>query len=281
MAELTERDRQVRRRIMDEVLGAGTAPTRDELSRELGLSEHELSEALLDLEAAACIARQDEAHASKMQFQDEPLEQALPAAGEIFYARPFAAFKNHYPVSVDGEQKWYAECAVEACAVSAMFPGAEVIVRSHCRQTKAPVELLGRDGILLDYSPRTLRVQFGRPVREFAADVVGWCDYNSFFASEEAAQDWRQANPHVKGITREPRSVALALAETIGKGRLDYDYQPGVPVLKMVRHMHAYGFTRPTRFGLELPDPFWLPTPKLVRDWKRQGMKNFVRFSLR
>ena len=140
-----------------------------------------------------------------------------------------------------------------------MFPGAEVIVRSHCRQTKEPVELLGRDGILLDYSPRTLRVQFGRPVREFAADVVGWCDYNSFFASEEAAKEWRLAHPHVKGITRDPRSVALAVTETIGKGRLEYDYQPGVPVLKMVRHMHAYGFTRPTRFGLQRSRPVLAP----------------------
>ena len=49
---------------MDEVLSAGTAPTREELSRELGIPERELSAALLDLEAAACIARQDEAHAS-------------------------------------------------------------------------------------------------------------------------------------------------------------------------------------------------------------------------
>lgn len=279
MAELTERHRQVRGRIMDQVLSSGTAPTREELSRELSMREGELSTVLLDLEAAACIARQDDAHAGLTQFQDEPLEQALPAAGEIFYARPFAAFKNHYPVAVDGKQTWYAECAVEACAVSGMFPGAEVIVRSHCRQTKEPVEVLGRDGIVLDYSPRTLRVQFGRPVREFATDVVGWCDYNSFFASEEAAEHWRLANPHVKGITREPRSVALAVNETIGKGRLKYDYQPEVPVLKMLCHMHRYGFTRTTRARLQVPDPFWLPTPKLVRDWKRQGMKNYFRFS--
>ena len=178
---------------------------------------------LLDLEAAACIARQSERHAVLEQFQDEPVAQPLPASGEIFYARPFAAFKNHYPVSVDGQQRWYAECAVEACAVSAMFPGAEVIVRSHCRQTKEPVTLLGRDGVLLDYSPRTLRVHLGFPLRVAAADLVGWCDYNSFFASEEAADEWRRAHPDVHGITRGPRPLARAVTETIGKGRLDYD----------------------------------------------------------
>ncbi len=280
MAELTGSDRQVRTRIMDQVLSEGTAPTREELCRELDLSEQKLSEVLLDLEAAACVACQNETHASLEQFQGEPVAQPLPAAGEIFYARPFAAFQNHYPVSVDGEQKWYAECAVEACAVSAMFPGTEVIVRSHCRQTKQPVELLGRDGVLLDYSPRTLRVHLGYPVRAFPANVVGWCDYNSFFASEEAAQEWRRTRPHIKGITREPRTLARVVTETIGKGRLEYNYQPEVPVLKMLCHMHRYGFTRRTRVGLPVPDPFWLPTPKLVRDWKREGMKNFFRFSL-
>jgi len=55
--------------------------------------------------------------------------------GEIFYARPFAAFRNHYPIWVDGQQKWWGECAVECCGLSAMFPGREVVVRSICRQT--------------------------------------------------------------------------------------------------------------------------------------------------
>ena len=279
MAELSDDARRTRKRIMDQVLADGTVPTRNELSREMGLTEHELSRDLKDLEAAACIARQSETHACLTKFQEEPPEQKLPAAGEIFYARPFAAFKNHYPVSVEGEQKWYAECAVEACAVSAMFPNAEVIVRSHCRQTSEPVELLARDGILLDYSPRTLRVHLGYPLRVAARDIVGWCDYNSFFASEDVAQEWRQANPHVNGITREPRTLARAVTETIGKGRLGYNYQPEVPVLKMLCHMHRYGFTRRTRFGLQVPDPFWLPTPGLVKDWKQQGMKNYFRFT--
>ncbi len=281
MAKLTETHRLVRRRIMDEILSQGTAPTCDELTAELGLSGPELSGIMRDLEAATCIARQDAAHARAAQFQDEPLAQPLPATGEIFYARPFAAFRNHYPIAVNGDQRWYAECAVEACAVSSMFPGAEVIVHSVCRQTGEPVELIGRDGILLDYRPRTLRVHLGVPVRAFASDVLGWCDYNSFFASEDAAREWRRAHPDVKGITRDPPVLARAVTETIGRGRLEYDYQPEVPVLKMLCHMHRYGFTRPTRAGLHVPDTFWMPTPGLVKDWRRRGMKNYVRFTLR
>ncbi|RJP30257.1 MAG: hypothetical protein C4536_10555 [Actinobacteria bacterium] len=49
------------------------------------------------------------------------LYRPTPTRGEIFYARPFATFKNHYPVTVEDKQKWYGECAVESCAISNCF----------------------------------------------------------------------------------------------------------------------------------------------------------------
>ncbi len=168
MAELSERARQVRKSIMDRTRGEGVVPTTAELCRELGLSAEDLAVDLLNLEAAASVARQDSAHAGLTRFQDETLDEPLPPLGEIMYARPFAAFKNHYQVWVDGEQKWFAECAVEACSISAQFPGKEVTVRSVCRQTREPVELVGRDGVLLDYSPATLRVHLGIPAAHAA-----------------------------------------------------------------------------------------------------------------
>lgn len=281
MTKLPESARQVRKRIMDQVLREGTAPSVAELRHDLSLSTEELSRNLKDLEAAVCVARQDESHAGLKQFQDEPLKQELPAVGELFYARPFATFENHYPLWVDGHQKWYAECAVEGCAISAMFPGKEVILRSVCRQTKKPVELVGRDGVLLDYSPKSLRVYLGHPVRDIPKDILGWCDYNSYFVSEDAARQWSRAHPEVKGITRDPESIARLIAEIIGKGRLNYDYQVDVPLLRVLFHLKRYGFTRPALAGLPVPDPFWLPTPKTVGDWRRKGYKNFFRFSLR
>lgn len=94
-----------------------------------------------------------------------------------------------------GKQNWYAECAVEACAISNMFPGKEVTVNSICRQTGEPVEIVQRDGKVLFYSPRTLRVHFGFPMINFFDDLVGWCDFNSFFSSEEATQEWHKTHP--------------------------------------------------------------------------------------
>ena len=281
MAELSERARQVRKTIMDHTRGEGVVPTSAALCRELDLSPETLAEEFKTLEAAASLARQDSAHAGLMQFQDEALDAPLPPLGEIMYARPFAAFKNHYQVWVAGEQKWFAECAVEACSISAQFPGKEVIVRSVCRQTREPVEIRGRDGTILDYSPATLRVHLGYPLRTLPARIVGWCDYNSFFASEDAAQQWASAHPDVHGVTRSPETMSRLIGELFGRGRLDYDYQPAVPILDAVLHMKRYGLDKPTALGFRVPDPFFLPSVSMVREWRRQGYANYFRFSLR
>jgi len=61
MAELSERARQVRKNIMDHTRSEGVVPTTAELCRELGLSAEDLAVDLLNLEAAASVARQDSA----------------------------------------------------------------------------------------------------------------------------------------------------------------------------------------------------------------------------
>lgn len=281
MAELTDSARAIRHRIMRQVRDQGTAPTIAELREEFALSDDQLSADLRALEGAICVARQDEEHASSGVFQDEPLTTPQPPLGELVYARPFATFENHYPIAVDDEQKWFAECAVEACAISGQFPGSDVVVTSTCRQTKQPVRLHGRDGVLLDYSPSTLRVHLGYPLREMPYRVVGWCDYNSFFASEDAARQWQRDHPDVNGITRSPEEMARLITELLGRGRLEYNYQPDFPLLRLAGNLRRLGLTRSTRLGIPALEPFWLPTPKMVRDWKREGLGNFFRFHLR
>ncbi|TLF80765.1 alkylmercury lyase family protein [Nocardia cyriacigeorgica] len=270
MAELDDRARAVRAAIMDQVRGEGTVPTMAELRTRFGLTEPELAATMRDLEGAICVACQDEEHAGSLVFQDEPLRTPQPPVGELVYARPFATFENHYRVTVDGRQRWFAECAVEACAISGQFPGSEVIVDSLCRQTKQPVRLVGRDGVLVNYAPKTLRVHLGYPMREMPYRVVGWCDYNSFFASEEAAEQWRSEHPGISGITRSPEQMSHLITELLGKGRLDYDYQPTFGLLSIARNLRRFG----------LYGPFWLPTPKMARDWQRRGLGNFLRFRL-
>jgi hypothetical protein len=63
-------------------------------------------------------------------------------------------------------------------------------------------------------------------VRAIPARIVGWCDYNRFFASEDTARQWQKEHPDVHGITRTPAEMARMVAELIGNGRLEYSYQP-------------------------------------------------------
>ncbi len=280
MARLYDKAKQVRKMIMDRVVGEGTVPGKAEISEALSLSNDELAGIMRDLEAAIVVGLQNPAHAGLEYFQEERLEAPVPEVGEVFYARPFASFPNHYPVTVDGERKWYGECAVEVCGISSMFPGREVVVKSKCRYTKEPVELTARDGVLIAYSPRTLRVHFGVPLRYMPDDAVGWCDYNSFFSSEEAVEKWRLKHPNVKGITRDPETVAHFVS-LVARGRLDYDYQFKFPLLRYLFQGRKYGFTRPLAgLGIHVPDPFWMPTLHTLLEARRKGYKPFIGVSL-
>ncbi|MGC7299560.1 hypothetical protein RA988_23945, partial [Mycobacteroides abscessus subsp. massiliense] len=71
MAQLSERARSVRRRIMTEIMSRGTAPTIAELRAEFAMSKTEMARLMRDLEGAICVALQDEEHAGAPTFQDE------------------------------------------------------------------------------------------------------------------------------------------------------------------------------------------------------------------
>lgn len=281
MPRFTEKEKEVRRSIMDPVLAGHQCPPLEEIARENSMSISELDDVLGNLEASVCVARQNTSHAGREHFQDHKLDGSAPELGEIFFARPFATFANHYPVTVEGKQKWYGECAVEVCAISNMFPGKQVVVDSICRQTGEPVELVLKDGEVLHYSPPTLRVHVGHPLSRFFDDVIGWCDYNSFFGSEEAVEEWRLSHPGVTGITRSPEEIARLVGNVIGC-RLPYDYQLTFPIFKTLFNLRSYGLTRPMDLlgGLPMLDPFWLPTPHTVIEMRRKGYGMYIRFSL-
>lgn len=74
--------------------------------------------------------------------------------------------------------------------------------------------------------------------------------------------------------------MAALITELLGKGRLDYDYQPEFSLVTVLREGPRYGLTRDTRLGVPAPDPFWLPTPRMMVEWRRRGLGNFFRLGL-
>jgi hypothetical protein len=280
MAELYATAKNVRKSILDLVLNEGVCPSTQDLTKMYGLAPEELSKVFRDLEAGVAIAVQQKSHAGITHFMEEKLETAAPEIGEVFYARPFSTFKNHFRITVAGEQKWFGECAVECCGISSMFPGKEVVVESVCRQTKKPITIVQKDGNILSYEPKTLRVHLGYPLSSLPDRILSWCDYNSFFSSEEAVNEWRKSNPTVHGVTRDPVSMSH-LVRMVAAGRLNYDYLFKVPVLTMLKDLKKMGLTKPLPLiGLHVPDPFFMMTPDLFRKWRKNGLGPYMQFTL-
>ena len=282
MAELYPTAKNIRKSILDLMLNEGVCPSTQDLIKMHGLAPEKLKKVFRDLEAGIVIAVQRKSHAGITHFQEEKLDTAVPEIGEIFYARPFATFKNQFKITVEGKQKWFGECAVECCGgVSLIFPGKEVVVESVCRQTKKPITLIMKDGNMLDYEPKTMRVHLGYPVKTLADRILSWCDYNSFFSSEEAVNEWRKNNPSVHGVTRDPVMVSH-IAKLFAGGRLNYDYQFKVPILPLLINIKKLGLTKPLPLiGLHVPDPFFMLTPGLFRKWRENGLGPYVKFALR
>jgi hypothetical protein len=63
---------------------------------------------------------------------------------------PFSNIPTQYLVTVAGEQKWYAQCGLEALAVRWLFPGQEVRIEANCLDCGEPIAIRMKDDELLD-----------------------------------------------------------------------------------------------------------------------------------
>lgn len=69
-----------------------------------------------------------------------------PETDLIVSFAPFNNLPTHYRVTVDGDQKWFAQCGLESVALSWLFPGKEVRVDAPCLATGEPLSFAMRDG---------------------------------------------------------------------------------------------------------------------------------------
>ncbi len=72
------------------------------------------------------------------------------------YIASFAPFNNQptqYRVTIDGEQKWFAQCGFEALAVHWLFPGKAVRIDAPCLDCGEPITVEMRDGRLRSLAP--------------------------------------------------------------------------------------------------------------------------------
>jgi hypothetical protein len=74
------------------------------------------------------------------------------------YVESFAPFYNgptNVRVSVDGEQKWNAQCGLESLAVRWVFPGKEVRLDALCLDCGEPIVMRFLDEEILEVTPES------------------------------------------------------------------------------------------------------------------------------
>ena len=124
--------------IMTGFVRAGRAPHYTELARQLGL-------------------RPEAARQTLHQLVTMGLPNWLtPDTDYIASFAPFSNTPTQYLVTVDGQQRWFAQCGFESLAISWLFPGKEVRVDCPCLDCGEAIGVRMRDGALLAADPPTV-----------------------------------------------------------------------------------------------------------------------------
>lgn len=69
---------------------------------------------------------------------------------------PFSSIPTQYLVTVDKQQRWYAQCGFESLAISWLFPGREIRIDCPCLDCGEAISLRMRDGEVLALDPPTV-----------------------------------------------------------------------------------------------------------------------------
>jgi len=141
--------------IIARMVATGQAPHYTELAAELSL----------DVEAGRQTLR-------------ELVETGIPAwlhpgTDYIVSFPPFHSLPTQYRVSVDGEQRWFAQCGFEALAVRWLFPGKTVRIDAPCLDCGEPLQVAMRDEALLAAKPASI-VGYARSQVGGAPETRAW-----------------------------------------------------------------------------------------------------------
>ena len=123
--------------IMGQVVSSGVAPHYAELARTL---------AVTPARAKAIVTR-------IMELTPGWLH---PGTDYIASFPPFNNQPTQYRVSVDGEQRWFAQCGFEALACRWLFPGRTVTVDAPCLLGGEPLQIVMQDEEIRSVSPPTM-----------------------------------------------------------------------------------------------------------------------------
>lgn len=80
---------------------------------------------------------------------------------------PFNNLPTQYRVSVDGAQRWFAQCGLESLALTWVFPGKLVTVNAPCLDCGEPLSVDILDGVITRADPSDITFFVDLPVKRW------------------------------------------------------------------------------------------------------------------
>ena len=95
-----------------------------------------------------------------------------PGTDLIVSMAPFHSLPNQYRITIDGQQKWFAQCAFESPAVCWLFPGKTIHLEAPCLDCGEPIRVDFKDGEVLNSDPEGLIGHVSVPLRKWQENVT-------------------------------------------------------------------------------------------------------------
>jgi hypothetical protein len=192
--------------VLKKMVDTGQAPHYTEIAADLGVSPEEGRKTMHQL------------------FESGVYGWMYPNTDFIASYAPFNNQPTQFRISVDGEQKWFAQWAFESLAVSWLFPGKTVRIDSPCLDCGDPISIEMKDGIILKANPEGMIGYVSLPVSKWQTDVARAWSTMVFFRSEEHLQNWAQYDPGTKDGISTVEGLLAMFSTSLFKRRLDTDY---------------------------------------------------------
>jgi hypothetical protein len=151
MADTQQSDRTFQF-VMETFVRRGQAPHYTEIAKAFSVSPEQGKQLLFELMSAGLAA------------------WLQPNTDLIASFAPFNNVPTPYRITVDGQQKWFAQCGLESLAVCWLFPGQEIQIETTCPECGESIRVKIQDGVIQGQEPNGIYGYVDIPFREWRRD---------------------------------------------------------------------------------------------------------------
>lgn len=203
-ASFTEDAKLVRKYLYDQFLATGRCPNTVAIMRGTALSKNAVDDALVALERGVMVMlERDTDH-------------------NVIKCPPWSNFPTPHLMEVDGVQKWYAGCALEAINYPYMHPGKPVRILTSCPHCGEEMMISLLDDKIVGYDAEGLVLHIGVNPLHWNDNWIKGCANNNFFPSMDHVREWEKQHPELTGA-----AVPILKARALSNYRNRFDYDRG------------------------------------------------------